>query len=608
MNPSTSIKRRSFMILLLLTLLWTGLVARLWWIQLGSPHHFSAHGVDLIKNAVQQRRQSIVLHTGRGDILDRHGHPLTGVEQKALLLFPLAKASVDEAKLQEVAAIIHEPRSLLERTLQEVKEPVMLRDADKKLIALTDQQADAVNRLQIPGLLALPVTERYRPDGVAKHVVGYVSQNPEYVKSVYEEEWKSGKLGLDTMVGAAGLERSFERFLQGVEPSTLSYYVDGHGAPLRGLDVRYSKQEQTLYPLSLVTTLDADIQESVERIADESHLHSGSIVVLDAKTGDVVSMVSRPLFDQTKVDVTRGEWQNHALKQIPPGSVFKTVVAAAALGEGIVSPTDRFECEGEYGKYGFSCWKKEGHGTLTMEEAFAESCNIAFAEIAKRVGGEKIEEYAKKLGVSSQVGHVSPQLFKLTDFRQFTGEDKGRVFAEGSSRSDEGILIQTAIGQRDVRMTPLQAANLMVTILNDGNPRSVRIVDQITYKNGLSFAHFSPQELQEDGIDALTAYKLKRMMRKVVTDGTGMALTDEIWTVAGKSGTAQVDTSNEQMAHHWFVGYTPVEEPRYAIAVVVENQPANRLHQATSVFGRVVEALAAQSAKPALSRAGNSPE
>ncbi|MER8300052.1 penicillin-binding transpeptidase domain-containing protein, partial [Acinetobacter baumannii] len=88
--------------------------------------------------------------------------------------------------------------------------------------------------------------------------------------------------------------------------------------------------------------------------------------------------------------------------------VFKTVVAAAALAEGVILPTERFTCTGEYGKYNFSCWKKEGHGSVTMEEAYAQSCNIAFAEIAKRVGGEKIEEYARRLGLSTLVGHATP--------------------------------------------------------------------------------------------------------------------------------------------------------------------------------------------------------
>lgn len=606
MNPSTSIKRRSFLILLLLTLLWVGLVTRLWWIQLGSPHHFSPHDVDLVRSAIQQREQSIILHTGRGDILDRRGISFTGVEQQTLILFPFAKGSVSEERLQQVAKIVHIPVAAMTSSLELAKAPIVLRDEQGKSLVLSAAQVEAVNALKIPGILALPVTERYQEGEGAKHVIGFVNQNPAWIQSAYPEELQTGKMTLDSMVGASGLEQSFDPFLQGVEPSKLSYYVDGKGNPLRGLDVKFNQQENAFYPLSLVTTMDHDIQERMERVADESGMSAGSIVVLDAKTAAVVAMVSRPQYNQSKVNVAAGDWQNHAIKELPPGSVFKTVVAAAALGEGVVSPTEKFHCEGEYGKYGFSCWKKEGHGWLTLEEAFAQSCNVTFAQIAKRIGGEKIEEYAKRLGLSQQVGHVTPQLFKLTNFQQIAGEDAGRVFAQDVSRNDEGILIQTAIGQRDVRMTPLQAANLMVTIANGGNPQMVKLVDQITYKNGANFYHFSQEELGSAGIDSVTAYKLRKFMRDVVTEGTGSALQETPWTVAGKSGTAQI-SSTSGLSHHWFAGFTPVETPRYAIAVVVENQPANRSHQATAVFAKVVAALADQQAQSGESPADHQP-
>ncbi|MCK9911371.1 hypothetical protein MXD81_19625, partial [Microbacteriaceae bacterium K1510] len=94
-------------------------------------------------------------------------------------------------------------------------------------------------------------------------------------------------------------------------------------------------------------------------------------------------------------------------------------------------------------------------------------------------------------------------------------EEKGTIFANESSRHDEGVLIQTAIGQRDVRITPLQAANMLVTILHGGKPGQVRLVSDITYRNGLTFHHFSPASLPAEGIDQATALKLTRLMEKV---------------------------------------------------------------------------------------------
>jgi len=593
MQPVHQLKRRSFFVLLVLTLIWGGLLLRLWWIQLGFPHHFSKHGVDLVRNAVKQRQQSIVLHSGRGDILDRNGKPFTGNEEQALILFPLARGRVEKSpELKEIAQIAGVTEEEIVRAFAANKGPFFLRDAEGKIISLSEQQAERINQLTIPGVLALAVTERYRPDEVAKQVIGYVNRNPKLVQSLYQQELEQGKMTLDSFVGASGLERSFDRFLQGEEPSTLSYYVDAMGNPLRGLDIRHTQNQNQFYPLSLVTTLDRTMQERLEQAADDQNLNEGSIVVLDVKTGDVLAMVSRPHFDQTRVKLDESGWQNHAVKQLPPGSVFKTVIAAAALQEGIVSPTERFHCDGEYGKYGFSCWKEGGHGWITMEEAFAQSCNIAFAEIAKRLGGDKVETYAHRLGLGVPVGHVTPLLYKLQNFRQIEGEEKGTVFADGSSRHDEGVLIQTAIGQRDVRMTPLQAANMMATILRGGQPGQVRLVSDITYRNGMTFHHFSSQQLEQEGIDKVTARKLQRLLGKVVEDGTGTSLQAAAWRVAGKSGTAQVMIEGEARNHQWFVGYAPADKPRYAIAVVAENQPNWGSHKATALFRLVVDELA----------------
>lgn len=601
MQLDRRIKRRHFLVLLSMSVLWLGLIARLWWIQLGSPHRFSRYGVDLVKAAVKQRQQSIVLHSGRGDIVDRNGYAFTGEEHLALILFPLAKGSLKGTDgLQRLSLITGESNERLAETMEKAKAPLLMRKESGKLVMLTERQSEEINALGIPGVVALAVTERYRADEVGKHVIGYIHKNPGMVQSLYPQEWESGKMNAESTVGASGLERSFDRFLQGVEPSVLSYYVDGHGKPLRGLDIRYTKQSNQYYPLSLTTTLDVSIQRRMEEAADRVGLKEGSIVVLDVQTADLISAVSRPNYDQTNVTGNTSEWKNRVFKQLPPGSVYKTVVAAAALAEDIVSPLDRFTCTGEYGKYQFSCWKKEGHGSVTLDEAYAQSCNIAIAQIANKVGAEKLEEYAKKLGLTTQVGHVTPQLFKLNQFKQLDGEEPGRVFAEGGSRDDEGVLIQSAIGQRDVRITPLQAANMMVTILRGGQSSQVRLVKEIAYRNGQSFHSFPEQTLSPNGIDYVTASKLRKMMRKVVTDGTGQTLLDLPWQVAGKSGTAQIGSANGNN-HLWFLGYAPLDEPRYSICVVAENQPSWGKNQAMELFHRVVAELAdhtSQSSRP----------
>lgn len=586
-------KQRSFLALFLFTILWAGLVARLGWIQVVATHHFSQHDVDLVKSAVKQRQQTIRLSSGRGEILDKDGGALTGRQERVLAVFPLArKNQVNTAAYKQVARIVGRAEQGLQRLLQTAKQPEVVRDGQGKPVLLTEQQMAQINRLGIPGIVAITIAERYQTNALAKQVIGYIHQSPDLVKERYLQEWKAQQMSLTTQVGAAGLEQSFDRFLQGLEPDELSYYVDGQGHLLHGLALRRHAEHNQFYPLSVKTTLDRNIQQQMEQVADESGLGEGAIVVLDVQNADIVAMVSRPQFDPTQLQANDASWQNHALKQLAPGSVFKTVVAAAALGEGVVSATDRFLCEGEYGKYGFSCWNKAGHGSITLEEAFAESCNIAFAKVARLVGGETLAAYAERFGLGATVGHVTPALFKQEQFHQLSGEEAGSVFAPTAAREDEGVLIQTAIGQRDVRMTPLQAANMMATIVNGGRVYQPRLVSDILYRNGGHFFTFESKPAAARGIDPVTAFKLRRMMRQVVEHGTGSLLQQAKWSVAGKSGTAQTEKNGEPRNHQWFVGYAPVDEPRYAIAVVAENRRNGSAHLATQVFKSVVDRLA----------------
>ncbi|MBO8173018.1 MAG: penicillin-binding protein 2 [Bacillaceae bacterium] len=573
----------SFMI----ALLWS----RLAWIQLVDTRHFSDQGIDLVRQAVKQRQQSLVLDTGRGDILDREGRPLTGKKTQALIIFPVVRHEDRTDELQKVARQLQIPVDELIRFVKHLKQPAVYRNRRGEIVRLTPMEAEAVQEMNIPGILTFPVKERYPSDMMAAQVIGYISQNPEAIRTRYREEWEDGILHLDSLIGGSGLERSFQSFLHGVGPTTVSYFVDAYGNPLKGLDVRLYQPENQFYPLSLVTTLDLELQRELEQLADRQGLHKGSVVVLDVESREVLAMVSRPGFDPNQVDLEQGGWRNRALEQIAPGSVFKTVIAAAALEEGVAKPLDRFYCDGEWGKYGFSCWKKGGHGELTFAEAYAQSCNITFARVALELGDEKIREYAGKIGVTLPNGWQKAPFFKMEAFAQFDAEDVGQVFAPSTPSDDEGVLIQTAIGQRDVRMTPLQAANMAATIAEEGRSEQVRIVNEIRYKTGVPFYTFESRSLSTDSIERYTAYQLQRMMRMVVTEGTGSDLQDAGWQVAGKSGTAEVTDSPTSRVNQWFVGYAPADRPRYAIAVVAENQPSYGNNQAVEMFRQVIQIL-----------------
>lgn len=585
-------KRRIFFVLILLILLWGGILSRLLWIQVLAVKQFSRHEVNLIEEAVSQRKQEVVLHTGRGDIKDRHGEPLTGSEVLGVAVFPLVRGHVDEDKVSSLADILGVGEEELLGFIQKVKEPTFVRDREGDIISLHDEEAKEIDQLRLPGILALPITERYQSGSVASHLIGYISQNPEYVEREYADELQNGEMTRKSLVGASGLERSFDRFLQGVGPTSVSYFVDGKGNPLNGLEARLIQQDNPFYPLSLTTTIDRDLQGEVEKWMSEEGILSGSAVILDIQTREALAMVSLPSFHHSQAEIGQGNWMNHAIKQTAPGSVFKTVVAAAVLEEGLVKPDEEFVCEGHYGKYGFSCWKEGGHGVLTFEEAFAQSCNIAFAKAILRLSPEKLEEYAEKLGLTQHVGwHASP-FFKMKSFQQLSGEDKGQIFAKGTSKKDEGVLIQTAIGQRDVQITPLQAANMVATIVNSGEKQEVRVVKDIRYKTGSLFYSFEESEIPGEKLDRYTAFQLKRMMEQVVNDGTAKVLKDGTWKLAGKTGTAQTPVPGKN--HQWFVGYGPADHPQYAVAIVAEQVDSSSGNKVLPVVKKIMERLATQ--------------
>jgi cell division protein FtsI/penicillin-binding protein 2 len=360
------------------------------------------------------------------------------------------------------------------------------------------------------------------------------------------------------------------------------------------LRIRYSQSENPYYPLSVVTTLDYDIQKAVEDVIDEVGIEEGAVVVLDAENADILAMTSRPDFDPANVDPSRGNWGNRAVKQMVPGSIFKTVIAAAALEKGLFQPDDIFnDPTGSLGKYQLNSWKTGGHGKVTFLDAYAESCNVCFAQVAMELTGDDIETFSRKFGLLDQAGWRTDQLYKILPFHQIDGEHKGQLFANKNLVNDEGVRVQTSIGQRDVRMTPLQAANMVVTILQRGEVYSPRLVKRIDYLNGTPFYSFPVKTLDiENPLQSYTAYQLKHWMRRVVTHGTGQALQNHQWELAGKTGTAQVRVRGQELNNQWFVGFGPYAAPRYVVAVVAQNEPITGEKKATEAFGKIMDKLA----------------
>lgn len=549
-----------------------------------------AGAADLASQSVQQRAQSVVLDTGRGDFYDCEGRPITGKTGQGLLVFPAA------VERKELAAVIGVPERDWLTFTKTLREPRFWPGPSGEPLALSAELAARIAALQLPGVAVAEFKTRYPAPFYGGSLIGYIGQNPERIRAEFTGELRSGRLTLDSAIGAAGLERTFQRYLQGIGSTSIALFRDGANEPLGGLRLRSIAPRNDRYPLRIETTLELPVQRDIERLLERYRIAEGAVVVLDAANADVVAMASRPAFDPAAARDGRDNWANRALQAIAPGSVFKTVVAAALLDERLARPSDTFECGGELGKYGFSCWQPFGHGTITLEEAYAQSCNIAFAQAMAPLSSQTLAEYAVKLGLTRPVGW-SGSMPGVKAFRQFDAEQPGQLFAAATPQDDEGARMQTAIGQRDVRMTPLQAANLVVTLLSGGEVKQPRVVKRIAYRTGETL-HALPEKrlvARGHGISPATARRIAGWMKEVVGHGTGRSLQASEWPLAGKSGTAQEAPALSSAVTQWFVGYGPASRPRYAVAVALQHMPPGQEGEAQDVFREVMHILATKS-------------
>lgn len=576
-------------------LLFTLLIGRLLWIQLSASWKIIKPGtLPINEMAVRQRQEGIELDSGRGHIVDRNGVLLTGEVFWTPVLFPLKQLPVKE-EMEKVASLLNTNVTQLRQEWNSLQVPKAWHDA-KRGELLHVAQTDIHKWRDIKGVMVLPYMNRYPEEARGNQWLGFLAQQPELIKTLRIHSKEKNKLRLTSPLGAGGLERSFDRYLRSNEVTAAYYAVDGKGRAIRGLGASIKGKTSDYLPLLLHSTVDNTIQREIEKLTAQHRIEQGAVVVLDANNADIVAMVSRPFYNPKHIDLEQGEWSNSAVKAAVPGSIFKTVIAAAALEKGIVRSNEVFHCDGHYGKYGLSCWLQHGHGDITLAQGFAQSCNIVFATLGERLSQQDIVTTASALGLGRKIGWqtaVASQA-KEQHISQIDQEEAGVIVK--SEAEDSGARAQTAIGQRDVQMTPLQAANMIVTLLNEGIVTTPRLVSSISYKNG---SHFLDFEVKRDNVSQAisphTSHLLTSWMRLVVTEGTGKVLQSSAWNLAGKSGTAQVLVNKKPMNHQWFIGYGPIEKPQYAVAVLVKNKGINDSNQATVLFRDVMNLLSQHS-------------
>lgn len=380
------------------------------------------------------------------------------------------------------------------------------------------------------------------------------------------------------IVGESGLEGAYVDELRSRRDLTFSDIVSA----ILGRDLR---------PRSMRLTLDSELQQiAYDALGDRS----GAIVALDPRTGAVLASVSRPSFDPSVLtgpdaadawdrllEDSANPLADRATRELyPPGSTFKTVVAAAALEVGVATPETTFDDVREFPLPGSTATISNFGGGLCgdgnqvdLMRAFVRSCNTVFADLAIQVGAPDIGVMAESMGFNQEL-----------DFPWDVAES---AFLTGELDDDPAALGQSGLGERDVRATPLQMAMVAAAVANDGVVMQPYVVDDMFDPDGNTVDHREPVELGR-AMEETTAATLTDMMERVVTQGTGTGATVPGLRVAGKTGTAQ---AGEGASYPWFIGFAPVDAPEIAFAVMFEPIPAS---DDSDTGGRVAAPVAAQ--------------
>ena len=312
----------------------------------------------------------------------------------------------------------------------------------------------------------------------------------------------------------------------------------------------------------VVTTLVPKLQEAAYKALGSN---KGAVVAMEPSTGRVLAMVSKPDYDPNTV---RSEWDslvadeggnsallNRATQGLyPPGSTFKILTAMEYMRENPSFDKYRYECSGSdtFGGNVIRCYNGEQHGTVDLKSSLAHSCNGSFAHIGVGLNRKSYRKLCEAFGFNSSLG------VKFVSSRsRFVLDEK----------SDTAEAAQTAIGQGKTTITPLQNALISATIANDGVMMTPYLVDHTESVDGHVVKKYEPQE-KRTVISRKRANQVTRMMRSVVSDGTAAALRNLSYPVAGKTGTAEIDS--EGTSHAWFVGFAPAADPKIAVSVIVE--------------------------------------
>ena len=518
------------------------IMLRYGWLQLVQGSELA----ERIRNQVGQDYQTQSL---RGSILDRNGRELA-VSTMTKSLF------VDPNHVENPQELAKNLAPLVKKTEAELLEDIKIGGGFVWIQRRLEQSEyeDIRKMIKARGYTTClgfrDEAKRYYPNDVlAANVLGFVGTDDK---------------GLD------GIEQALDKYIKG-EVTESFLYTDPRDRPI--LDSIFERHGyQGEYCKTIELTIDGAIQFIVEQELDRAMAENEPVAVtciaLDPKTGEVLAMASRPSYNPNRFfDYEPEVWKNRAVSFIyEPGSTFKTVTAGAALQEGIVSPNQIFVDPGYVMVSGMRIqnWNGASFGTVTFADVVKQSLNTGFAQVGLQLGAEKLVMYARKFGFGDYTGIELP------------GEEAGLLYTPDEMVDSD--IATMAIGQ-SIAVTPLQLVTAMSAVANDGILLKPHIVKRIKNVNGSIYSETRVEEVRRP-IDSATDKTLVGLLEQVVATGGGKKATVRGYRVAGKTGTAQKINEfgtgySEGKYIASFCGFGPVENPRIALLVIIDEPSGN---------------------------------
>ncbi|NIZ61194.1 penicillin-binding protein 2 [Sedimentitalea sp. CY04] len=569
--------------------------------------HLQVDQADQFRLLAEENRINIrLLAPARGEIFDRNGIAIArNFPSYRIIIVPEDAGDVDKV-INDLSRLIDIDPKDLERAIAEMRRsppflPVTLADQ----IDWEDISKVAVNAPALPGITPEVGLARIYPRRADfAHVVGYVGPVSDYDLSQIEDPEPILRIPR-FQIGKVGFEAKREDVLRG-KAGAKRVEVNATGRVMRELDRR-----DGVSGADMQLTVDAELQGYVQaRLGNES----ASAVVIDCENGDLRAIASAPSFDPNLFvrgisvadyrELTENTYRPLANKSVqgtyPPGSTFKMIVALAALEEGIIGPEETVWCPGylEVAGRRFHCWKRGGHGNVDLNNSLKRSCDVYYYDLALKVGIDKISAMAQRMGLG--IRHDLPMsavASGLTPTKEWKNRNRGEDWLIGDTAN-------ASIGQGYMLASPMQLA-VMTARLATGRsvtPRLIKSIDGIEQPGGAG---------ESMGLNENNLRTLRRGMYSVSNDrrgtGYGSRIIEETMRMAGKSGTSQVrnitaaeraagvvrnsDLPWERRDHALFVSFAPFDNPKFAIAVIVEHGGGGSTAAAPIVRDVMLQAL-----------------